>query len=110
MSPRSDWQASRGTVSLIVNLVVPGLGSILGGRVASGVAQLVLGLSGIAVSLWALARTLALLDAPDPDVGLTDLGRLVLGPLLIVASWIWALVDGLALHRRRERGRDGVGP
>jgi TM2 domain-containing membrane protein YozV len=68
--------ADRGTAlaALLLNvLVLPGLGSLVGGRPAAGVAQLVLFVVGIPFCL----------------VGV--------GFFMLLAAWVWALVSGIRL-------------
>lgn len=58
---------------LIVNLFIPGLGSIIGGRTSTGVIQLVL-----YIISWPLSIIL-------------------IGIPLMLAMWIWALVTGIQM-------------
>jgi TM2 domain-containing membrane protein YozV len=66
-------------VALFLNiLVLPGLGSIIGGRRWTGVAQLLLFLLGIPLTL------------------------LVIGTPMILSSWGWSLVTGLEMFQQRR--------
>ncbi len=58
-------------VGLLVNLVIPGIGTIIWGESNTGVIQLVLYLVGVVLSF------------------------LVIGFPLIAGVWIWALVKGI---------------
>lgn len=70
-------------VGLILNiLILPGLGSLIGGRIGLGIIQLIFSLIGFALSL-------------------TIIG-IVIGIPLIVAMWIWALVTGIQLIKEAE--------
>ncbi len=66
-------------VALILNiLVLPGLGSIIGGRTRDGIIQLVLFLVGIPLSL------------------------ILVGIPLVIAMWIWGIVTGVQLVKEAE--------
>lgn len=70
-------------LSLILNiLILPGLGSLIGGRIISGVFQLIFSLIG-------LVLTLTLIGA-------------IIGIPLMIAMWIWALVTGIQLIKESE--------
>lgn len=62
---------TKNIVGLLVNLVIPGIGTIIWGDNSRGVTQLVLYLIG-----WALCW-------------------LVIPWLLVAGVWIWALIDGI---------------
>ena len=67
-------------LALILNiLILPGLGSLIGGKISSGVIQLVF-------SLFGLGLTLTIIGA-------------IVGIPLMLAMWIWALVTGIQLIR-----------
>ena len=66
-------------VALLINiLLIPGLGSIIGGRVSTGVVQLILVIVGIALSF------------------------ILIGIPLLIAAWIWALITGIQLVNESE--------
>lgn len=63
---------------LLLNiLILPGLGSLIGGKISSGVLQLIFSLIGLGLTL-------------------TIIGAIIGIPLMI-AMWIWALVTGIKL-------------
>ena len=64
--------------ALIVNLIIPGLGSIIGGRVKEGVWQLILLIVGALLSYY------------------------YVGIPLMLASWIWGLISGATMINRAE--------
>ncbi len=69
----SDKQA-RAIIGLVVNVIIlPGLGSIIGGRIRTGVIQLVLFLVSIPLMF------------------------ILIGFPLALAMWIWALVTGIQM-------------
>ena len=70
-------------VGLLLNiLILPGLGSLIGGKTTAGVLQLVLSLIGLGLIF-------------------TLIGAVVGIPLLI-AMWIWALVTGIQLIKESK--------
>jgi hypothetical protein len=62
---------TKNIVGLLINLVIPGVGTIIWGDSNRGITQLVLFLVGLALC-W-----------------------LILPGFLVVGVWIWALVDGI---------------
>jgi TM2 domain-containing membrane protein YozV len=65
--------------ALLLNiLVLPGLGTIIGGRTTQGVIQLVLFIIGIPLSM------------------------VLIGIPLVIAMWIWALVSGIQIIKEAE--------
>lgn len=72
-------EMGRAIAGCLINvLVFPGLGSIIGGRVGTGVIQMILILIGI-ITVWFL-------------IGL---------PILLIA-WIWALITGIDMIQDAE--------
>ncbi|MCS6914155.1 MAG: hypothetical protein RMK29_13075 [Myxococcales bacterium] len=66
---------------LVLNCIVPGLGSLLRGRSRLGAGQL--GLSGVGVALLLL-------------------GHWGLGPALVLGAWIWSVASGVGFLRERR--------
>lgn len=65
--------------ALLLNiLVLPGLGSLIGGRTTAGVLQLVLFIIGIPLSF------------------------ILVGIPLVIAMWIWGLVTGIQIIKEAE--------
>ncbi len=78
-------------VALLVNaLLMPGLGSILGGRIQAGIWQLVLGIGSV-VLMFILVLSI---------VGILLMPLVLLAPL---AAWIWAIVTGISLLMEASR-------
>jgi hypothetical protein len=72
-------------VGLIVNLLVPGLGSIIGGKIHSGIWQLILLIAGPILGILFTA---------------TGIGAIIGIPLLLlspIVAWIWALITGIMM-------------
>ena len=70
-------------LSLILNiLILPGLGSLIGGKITAGVLQLIFSLIGLGLIF-------------------TIIGA-VIGIPLIIAMWIWALVTGIQLIKESD--------
>lgn len=74
-------EKNKAILALIVNLVLPGVGSLLGGKIGSGIGQIAL--SGIGLFLTVSSVV-------------TFVGFMLGIPLMIV-GWIWALVTGIML-------------
>ena len=79
-------------VALILNiLILPGLGTLIGGRIKEGIWQIAL-LVGSAIIGIFLSLTVVLMPVGIP---LIFLGAL--------AAWIWGIVSGIQLVREAER-------
>ncbi len=64
-------------VCLILNIVIlPGLGSLIGGKTKAGIWQIVLCILGIPLSI------------------------IIIGIPMIIASWIWGIVTGVDLIKK----------
>ena len=70
-------------VGLIINLFIPGLGTIVSGRYDIGIAQLVLALVGVFLL---------------PTVMGTAIGILIL-----IGVWVWALVSGIKILKETKK-------
>jgi hypothetical protein len=105
---------ARAWACLMTNLLVlPGLGSLLGGR-RIGWIQAALALVGFALSaFWLLWFAAALLrEGGFPLDGGPYLPGGLTGVLLFAVSWIWGLLTGLSVlgeTRDARRGRGGAG-
>ena len=65
-------------VALILNLLLPGLGSLIGGRIKTGIMQLILIVIGLVLLLF----------LP------------ILPGIILLIAWIWALVTGIVLIKK----------
>lgn len=90
-------------------LVLPGAGTMAGGRKLSGLVQTLVALLGfVLVCAWMVYWVSDMVRTGVPSVGLGPHGDLgLVGLLLAVVSWVWGLVSGLAILRE---ARDGVRP
>jgi TM2 domain-containing membrane protein YozV len=73
------YRPSRGVavLGLIINvLLVPGLGTVIGGRTQTGIWQMIVLILGLLISLW---------------------GTGFLGILIMLVSWVWALVSSIRI-------------
>jgi hypothetical protein len=70
-------------ISLALNLVIPGLGSVIGGKTNVGLAQLL---------LTALAGTFVYLNLPNVLIG-----------IVAVSAWLWALLTSVELFHMQEQ-------
>jgi len=73
---------------LIVNLFFPGLGSLIGGRTKTGIWQLVL-----LVLSWVLVFGGVFLSLLGSVLSLL----IILGWVVSIGNWIWALVTGIQM-------------
>lgn len=93
---------------LINQFATPGLGSLMAGRYASGVGQLLLALAGFGLILaWFVAVMAQVYQQMNSDVTPPSKAWLgELGALVFAVSWIWSLVTSLSLMREaRENER-----
>lgn len=75
-------------VGLIINIILlPGLGSIIGGKVKTGIWQLVGYIIGWVIFLLGLPLMLVLIGFP----------MLFLGGALSLSMWIWGIVTGIQM-------------
>lgn len=66
-------------VALILNiLILPGLGSLIGGKTKEGIWQLVLAIVGIVLSI------------------------IIIGIPIIIAAWVWGIVTGVRLVQEAQ--------
>lgn len=80
-SHHSHHKTSKGLAiaALLLNvLLLPGLGSIVGGKTTEGIIQLVLTLVGIPLSIF------------------------LVGIPLIIVAWVWALITGIQILQESE--------
>lgn len=61
--------------ALVLNIIIPGVGSIVGNRTREGIWQLVLFLCGIILSI------------------------ILIGVPIVVAAWVWSLITGILILR-----------
>jgi hypothetical protein len=96
---------SKAWACLMTNvLVLPGLGTLAGGRRATGLVQAVLSLVGVVlVCVWLIAFVTTVVRTGELP---SDLGRYgglgMIGLLLAIVSWAWGLASGLALVREAK--------
>ncbi len=75
-------------IGLIVNIfILPGLGSIIGGRVKTGIWQLVLLFVGIIMIVVGLLLSAIVIGIPI----------LIAGIIIEIAVWIWGIVTGIKM-------------
>ena len=82
--------ASSGTiVALVVNLFLPGVGTILGGKGGLGAGQLVMFILGIPMLFFFF-----------------PLG-LIAGLAMIIGSWVWGVITGVQMMSASTTGSSG---
>jgi hypothetical protein len=109
LGPRGPITRDKAKVCLMMNLGVPGSGSLMAGRVV-GYLQLVLTAAGMMVSMifagkfitWFFANWSRLQNpSNDPMEMLGEIWQAVKGPLAGLAlfgfAWLWGLASGLSI-------------
>jgi hypothetical protein len=97
---------SKAWACLMTNvLVLPGLGTLAGGRRATGLVQAVLSLVGVVLAcVWLFAFVMTVVRTSELP---SDLGRYgglgMFGLLLAIVSWVWGLASGLTLVREAKQ-------
>lgn len=87
-SSHTSHEQSMSILALILNIVIlPGLGSIVGGKTVNGVWQIILYLSGLLIGLCLLFNSFSSLG----------IFFLIVLPL---TGWVWGIVTGISLVRR----------
>lgn len=91
---------------LLVNqLATPGLGSLMGKRIASGIGQLALAIIGFALVIFWFFMTMIQYygqisgDRPVKSYALVGIA----GGVVFVVSWFWALVTSISLLREVKK-------
>ncbi len=80
-------------VALLLNiLVIPGLGSIIGGRIITGILQMVFFVLGMGLVVGGAIFSIFLVGIPF----------LIAGLILVFAMWVWAIVTGVRLIHNSE--------
>lgn len=97
--------ATARNAALINQLATPGLGTLMAGRLASGLGQLLLALAGFGfILVWFVALLRQYYGLITGDVSLTPVVWLVeTGAGLFLAAWCWSLVTSISLIREARR-------
>ena len=78
-------------VCLILNIIIlPGLGSLIGGKIKQGIWQLSLFIGGFAIGIF---------------LTITIIGAVIGIPIMIilpVAAWIWGIITGAELIKEKK--------
>ena len=83
-------QKNYAIIGLIINIILlPGLGSVIGGRTNDGIFQLILFLAGIPLFIAGFIMLAVL-----PLAGFL---MIIAGALAMPAAWIWALFTGIIM-------------
>jgi hypothetical protein len=92
IAPKKPSQVFAASSLLINAIIMPGLGTLIGGKIKEGLIQLfVLFLGGLVIIFIGI-----LLGVISPIAGSI---LAVLGGLMVIASWIWGIVSGALLVR-----------
>jgi len=85
-------------------LILPGLGSFMGGRRVAGTLQALAASAGFALTmLWLWSYGTALLGSGLPEGLGPRGGEGLLGIALFAVSWVWSLASGLSLLRESRQ-------
>ncbi len=80
-------------VALILNVIIlPGLGSLIGGRVLAGILQMVFSLLGLGLVVGGAIFSIFLIGIPF----------LIAGLVLMFSMWVWSIVTGVRLIQESE--------
>ncbi len=111
MKPSSANEKTKRTkarnATLLNLLGTPGLGSLMAGRIASGIGQLVLAVAGFAlVAIWfcqTMASYYGQMYGDETTHRPVVLTSLFLGGGIFAVAWIWSLVTSLSLVRAAKQ-------
>ncbi|MBI2137564.1 hypothetical protein HYU12_03530 [Candidatus Woesearchaeota archaeon] len=78
------------TALLLNLLLLPGVGSLVGGKTKTGLAQLIVTVSG---GIAMVVPTLSLMTS----LSLTGIAIAAAGFMLMLAAWIWGIITGIKL-------------
>ena len=86
-------------------LAVPGLGSIMAGRRATGAIQMVLAIVGFALALAWCSKLIALYSHADeaPDLASLPYRLLIAGAVMFISGWLWSLASSLQILRETRK-------
>jgi hypothetical protein len=104
---RMPVSGGRAWASLTTNvLVLPGLGTLAGGRRREGAIQMLVALVGFAATcVWLVAWVMDVVRTASLPDGLGPYAVWGVGGLaLCVVAWVWGLMSGLAIVRE-SKGR-----
>ncbi len=99
------------TCVVINQCATPGLGSILAGRVAAGIGQLILSIIGFGLIVWwiaCFAWDRIRLATGDEPLGTNYGWAGTWGLILFGAAWLWACGTSLSLLRQAKRARSAA--
>lgn len=106
---RGDGRASARNAMLINALVCPGLGSLLAGRIACGLGQLLMaGVGFTLVMAWfvgVMIRYYALMFDDGASRSSLPVWVGVVGAIIFIAAWFWGLGTGIAVIRSASHER-----
>ena len=97
--------ATTRNAALVNQLATPGLGTLMAGRIVTGVGQLLLALVGFGFFVaWFVALLRQFYGQIEGNVVVQPVGWLAeAGVTLFIAAWLWALVTSISLLREARR-------
>ena len=110
--PKPLTVATARNAALINLLATPGLGTLMMGKLALGLAQLVLALAGFVIVLvWLGAILRQYYGQISGDVEVRSVAWIgLLGAFLFAGAWIWSLITSLGLIRLARRNAAAAPP
>jgi hypothetical protein len=104
--PPKKLSRSRALTAVFINLcATPGLGSLVCGRIVSGVGQLLLALAGFCLVVAWMVREFcrSILQQLDRPVSQTSCGWMwQWGAVCFGVAWLWSLITSLSLLRQAK--------
>jgi hypothetical protein len=97
--------ATARNAALVNQLATPGLGTLMAGRIVTGVGQLLLALVGFCFFVaWFVAVLRQFYGQIEGNVTVAPVGWLAAaGAALFIAAWLWALVTSISLLGEARR-------
>src|SRR5579864_6726029 len=88
---------------LVNQFATPGLGSLMGGRIAAGIGQLLLAFLGAGLVIYWVFKTFAEeFNLPDMETPISYAKWGLSGALFFIASWLWSLLTSISLMRQAK--------
>jgi len=93
--------SAKSIIGLLLNIfILPGLGTIINGKVKNGIIQMVLVLVGYMFLFFGLFAGLI-----SPSLAFISF----VGFPMVMGAWIWALIDGIMIIKRESAAQVPVG-
>lgn len=104
-------QATARNCFLVNQFATPGLGSLMGGRIAAGIGQLLLAFLGAGLVIYWVFKTFAEeFNLPDMETPISYAKWGLSGALFFIASWLWSLLTSISMMRQAKEQEPGNPP